>query len=127
MIGTYFEYPGARPKSVTNYLISNTLKCVVEELGLQAQGINPNQVASHSLRSGGAMALHLNGVSDNVIKKLGRWSSDTFLIYIHEQIAVFSKGLSTKMSNEIPFHNVSRADWKPMPKIPILWESTAAA
>jgi hypothetical protein len=37
---------------------------------------------------------------------MGRWSSDTFLDYIHEQIAVFSAGLSTAMGKQILFHNI---------------------
>jgi hypothetical protein len=36
----------------------------------------------------------------------GRWSSDTFLMYIHEQISAFSAGLTSKMSTEIGWHNI---------------------
>ncbi|KAG7349649.1 hypothetical protein IV203_012246 [Nitzschia inconspicua] len=61
--------------------------------------ITPADISSHSLRAGGAMALHLGGVPAHTIKILGRWSSDTFLLYIQEQITGFSAGLSTQMSS----------------------------
>ena len=53
------------------------------------------------------MTLKLHGSDRDTIKKMGRWSSDTFLTYIHEQIGAFSAGISTKMAIAIPFHNMS--------------------
>ena len=53
---------------------------------LHQQGIDPDLILSHSLIAGGAMALKLNGYDDTTIKKLGRWTSLTFLQYIHVQI-----------------------------------------
>ena len=64
-------------------------------------------VGNHSLKAGGAMARHLNQVDHNTIKKMGRWSSDTSLMYIPEQIAAFSSGISTQMSNPIVFQNIA--------------------
>lgn len=52
------------------------------------------------------MAMHLNGVNHDKIRKMGRWSSDTFLMYIHEQVSAFSAGLSKKMAKEIGWHNI---------------------
>src|SRR5882724_9884023 len=43
-----------------------------------------NEVSGHSLRSGGATALALAGVNDDSIQAMGRWSSDTFRIYIRK-------------------------------------------
>ena len=50
--------------------------------------------------------MHLNEVKHDTIHKMGRWSSDTFLMYIHEQISAFSHGLSKKMQTEIGWHNI---------------------
>jgi hypothetical protein len=47
------------------------------------QALGP-EVGGHSLRSGGATALALSGVPDNVIQGMGRWSSDSFKIYIRK-------------------------------------------
>ena len=87
--------------------INAAVKQAAAHLGLPAQGFALSAVSSHSLRAGGAMALKLHGYDRDTIKKMGRWSSDTFLIYIHEQIAAFSTGLSAKMAVPIPFHNIA--------------------
>lgn len=42
------------------------------------------EVAGHSLRSGGATHLALQGVAEHTIRTLGRWSSDAFDSYIRE-------------------------------------------
>ena len=49
--------------------------------------------------------VHPNEVKHDTIHKMGRWSSDTFLMYIHEQISS-SHGLSKKMQTEIGWHNI---------------------
>jgi len=99
------KYPIGR--CITATLINTAVKQSTGYLGLEQHGLHKNHVGSHSLRAGGAMAMHLNGISDNTIKKMGRWSSDTFLMYIHEQISAFSKGISQKMSTNVQFHNIA--------------------
>ncbi len=89
--------------------INKAVKLAVQNLGLTRQGFALSQVSSHSLRAGGAMALKLHGYDRDTIKKIGRWSSDTFLTYIHEQISAFSAGLSSAMAIPIPFHNIAAA------------------
>jgi len=64
------------------------------------------------------MAMHLNGVDRDTIRKMGRWSSDTFLMYIHEQIAAFSDGISKKMSTEIGWHNIEGPTYEENPAAP---------
>ena len=51
--------------------------------------------------------MHLKKVDYNIIKKMGRWSSDTFLMYIHEQIAAFSSRISAQMWNPTAFQNIT--------------------
>lgn len=41
-------------------------------------------VAGHSLRAGGAMALALAGIPDDRIQAIGRWTSETYCIYIRK-------------------------------------------
>jgi hypothetical protein len=52
------------------------------------------------------MALKLNGYGKTEIMKLGRWTSTTFLTYIHSQIAALSAGIATRMTRRIEFFNV---------------------
>ena len=48
--------------------------------------------------------MFLNGVDKITIEKMGRWSLDTFLIYIQEHLSLFFKGISEKMSKPFNFH-----------------------
>lgn len=105
-ISTYFLKDGY-PMQVTPTHISNAVKDACEALGLDEAGFTRNKVSSHSLRAGGAMALKLNGADCVTIKKQGRWSSNTFMMYIHEQISALSEGLTASMSKYIPFTNMA--------------------
>jgi hypothetical protein len=74
--------------------------------GLLDCGYNPSRVSAHSLRASGAMALRLNNVGEDLIKKMGRWSSSTWLTYIHSQISSLTAGLSERMTIHHVFYNV---------------------
>ena len=89
--------------------ITVALKRCVKMLKLDKIGIYDTLVSTHSLRSGGATAMFLNGISETVIKKMGRWSSDTFLLYIQEQLSIFLRDVAKNMSHKIPFHNTCPA------------------
>ena len=60
-------------------------------LKLHQKVINTDLVGSHLLRAGGAMALKLHGYYDTTIKKIGRWTSLSFLQYIQSQISHLPK------------------------------------
>jgi len=107
IIGSYFSSKHATVRTILANDMNKAIKTAVENLGLQRFGLHANHVGSHSLRAGGAMAMHLAGVSHSIIKKMGRWSSDTFLMYIHEQIAALSSGVSKQMSQSFEFHNIA--------------------
>ena len=106
IISTYFDSAIRPGKLMRATDINSALKAAVLRLDMKKHGFQVAQISSHSLRAGGAMALHLNNIPTHTIRKMGRWSSDTFLDYIHEQIAVFSAGLSTAMGRNIFFHNI---------------------
>jgi hypothetical protein len=87
--------------------IIHAVRTATKMLKLDEQGIDPDLVGAHSLRAGGAMALKLHGFDDTTIMKMGRWTSLTFLQYIHTQIAHLAKDISTKMSMPLPFVNIA--------------------
>ena len=107
IISTYFQTPYCKGRAISANDINQGVKSAVTRLGLANNGLHQNLVGSHSLRAGGAMAMHLQGIDTNTIKKMGRWSSDTFLMYIHEQMSAFSTGVSQKMSTHVNFHNIA--------------------
>ena len=96
ILGTYFTatYPTGRALTAADMNIAVTSS--VSELGLEQNGLHCNHVGSHRLRAGGATVMHLHGIRHNTIKKMGLWSSDTFLMYVYEQISDFSKNVFSK-------------------------------
>ena len=93
--------------SVNSTDIIALVRSAAKLLKLHEQGIDPDLIGAHSLRAGGAMALRLHGFSDTVIMKMGRWTSLTFLQYIHTQIAHLAEDISRKMSMPLPFLNIA--------------------
>jgi hypothetical protein len=73
---------------------------------LLTQGYTMNQISSHSLRAGGAMAMKLSGASDSTIMGVGLWSVLTYLTYIHLQISALTTGLSKLKTTQVRFQNV---------------------
>jgi hypothetical protein len=99
--------------TITSKDIITALRAAATSLKLQNQNIDPDLIGAHSLRSGGAMALKLHGYDDTTIRKMGRWTSDTFLQYIHNQIAHLSVDISQKMSIPLPFLNIAAIEQAP--------------
>jgi hypothetical protein len=91
---------------VTSAHITLAVRESVVLAGLLNSGYNPLRVSAHSLRASGAMALRLDNVGEDIIKKLGRWSSSTWLTYIHAQISSLTAGLSKRMVIHHVFYNV---------------------
>ena len=94
----FFATPTSPIASVNSQHITDTLRIAAKKLGFQMLGFLPHEIGSHSLRSGGAMTLHLAGISEHTIKIIGRWRSDAFLIYLQGQIASFTAGVAAAMA-----------------------------
>lgn len=103
----YYDNTTEQWSAITADQMRQLVKTTVTKLDLKSRGIVAELVGSHSLRSGGAMALKLHGIDDITIKKMGRWSSLTFTMYIHTQIAHLSAGISSKMSTTLPYVNIA--------------------
>ena len=111
-ISTYYDAAG-QPQQIKPTHVNTHIKNTIVTLGLGRFGFTRANVSSHSLRAGGAMAMKLNGVDSIIIKKHGRWSSNTFLDYIHEQIGAFTTGVAARMSTYIPFYNMGPTHCNP--------------
>ena len=53
------------------------------------------------------MVIFLSGVNEIIIKRVGRWSSKTFLEYNREQVDSFTAGVSQKMLENENFHHLN--------------------
>ena len=85
------------------------VRLAVVGLKLTAHGFPPGQVGLHSLRAEGAVALAVNGESRDMIKNIGQWLSNNFLMYFHEQIIHLIVGVAQRMATPFPFTNVEGA------------------
>ena len=85
------------------------IRRAVISLGLEKHGIVPSRVGTHSFRAGGAMALKFAGADGPDIMKMGRWSGNTFLMYIHDQVAEYSEGWTEKMGVHREYFNLEGA------------------
>ena len=104
-LGTYATTSGLSQVSASR--IRKLLRATAKAQGLEAHGFDLARIGTHSLRSGGAMALRLAGHADATIKKLGRWSSNTYLVYIQTQVAQLTQGVAASMARRLHFHNVN--------------------
>jgi hypothetical protein len=92
---------------VTDKHISKGLKLAAAVLEYpEYRGIPIERIDTHSLRIGGANALHLAGYTDREIQKMGQWRGETFKEYVREQLSVFSEGMSRKMQKKFEFVNI---------------------
>ena len=73
------------------------LRDAVDAIGEEKLGFKKEDVGTHSIRSGGAMAMYLGDCPIYTIMLIGRWSSEDFLKYIRKQVEQFSQNVSRKM------------------------------
>ena len=107
MVFTFFDHVGKGVVMDNN--MTKLVKVAVADLKLEAQGFPTTQVGTHLLREGGAVVLALSGQSPKMIKKIRQWSSDTFLMYVHKQIAHLAVGVAEGMVRTFPFSNMEGA------------------
>jgi hypothetical protein len=74
--------------------------------GKSVFGFYLHEIGNRSIRSGAAMALFLKNHSTAKIMILGRWSSDTFLVYIRPQVLEWSNNMSKDMVSFASFLDV---------------------
>jgi len=79
----------------------------VKALGLLGSGYKIKQIGSHSLCAGEATTLYINKKDAMTIQCTGRWTSTTFMDYIHGQLDVTTRGLAQAMSTQTPYYNMA--------------------
>ena len=84
--------------------------CSIGQFGYTAQ-----EISTHSLRAGAAMALYKANCSVPQIMQLGRWKSASFLDYIRPAIIEWSVNLSCQMSSS---HHYTTQLQPPIPDTP---------
>jgi hypothetical protein len=75
----------------------NALRVAVGGIGEIRLGIKKEDIGTHSIRSGAAMAMYLGECPVFMIMLIGRWISNAFLQYIRKQVMKFSQNVAKKM------------------------------
>ena len=86
-----------RIEHITSAEMTKALRAAVVSIGVEVLGIKVEDVGTHSIRSGAAMAMYLGECPVYTIMMIGRWSSDAFLRYIRKQVEQFSHNVSSRM------------------------------
>ena len=82
------------------------IRTKTQRVGAARLGFPLEDVGTHSICSGGAMAMHISNASDQTLMAIERWRSLGFMVYIQQQILSFSTGVSFKMSQQ-PYFGIS--------------------
>ena len=105
-----FQEKSKKVSMITAEFVRTSLRSIVQLIGEDELGFSKNEIGLHSIRSGGAMAMFLSGISVIVIQRVGRWSSEAFLEYIRDQVESFTAGVSKKMLAHETFFNLRPPD-----------------
>ena len=100
-----------RIQHVTSEDMINALRDAVAATGEASLGFKAEDVGTHSIRSGSAMAMYLGECPVYTIMMIGRWSSDAFLKYIRKQVEQFSHKVSERMVRFVSHRHVP--DYEP--------------
>ncbi len=93
-------------KQVTSTHMINALRDAVGAIGEVKLGIKKEDIGTHSIRSGTAMAIYLGKCPVFMIMLIGRWSSNAFLRYIRKQVMKFSQNVAKRMSSCQNFRHI---------------------
>ena len=91
---------------ITNTIMIKHLRNAALCIGSKELGFSPLEIGTHSIRSGGAMALCLAKVEHTIIKLIGRWKSDAFLKYIRKQVQDLTIDISSRMIQNEHFRHI---------------------
>ena len=93
-------------QEVTSKDMTVALRAAAMAYGLEQLGFKEDDLGTHSIRSGAAMAMYLDKVPVYTIMIIGRWSSDVFLRYIRKQVEKISHNVSRQMIKNQHFTHI---------------------
>ena len=93
-------------KEITSTAVPKALRAAARCIGEATLGFKLEELGTHSIRSGTAMALYLAKTPTLTIMIIGRWRSEAFLCYIRHQVTQFCENLSPQMIQVDPFFTV---------------------
>ena len=95
------DYPAAQGlRSVSASNIISVIRADTHQVGAARLEFPPEEVGTHSLRSGRAMVTNIAEVPDQTLMAIGGWRSLGSMVHIQQQISSFSAGVSVRMSEQ---------------------------
>jgi hypothetical protein len=94
LISAIWQYN--RIEHIISKQINKALQDAVLAIGEVTLHIAADEIGTHSIRLGAAMAMFLGGCSLFIIMMIGCWSSNAFLHYIRKQVEEFNHNVSRK-------------------------------
>ena len=110
MLGYNFIVGKGR-KSITSYSTTAAVQKAVYNLRLDQQGLTSKNLGSHSLRSGGAMAMHLAKISDNTIKNGTMVIWHLFNVYSWANFVFLKRYLKTNITKHTISQHCLQTNW----------------
>ena len=95
-----------RIQHITSQDIIDGINRGAEAVGWDLLGLNKGDFGTHSIRSGGAMAMYLDEIPIYTIMLIGRWSSDAWLRYIRKQVDQFSNNVARRMNKHMHYRHL---------------------
>ena len=99
-----------RIEHITSKEIIDAINASAEAIGWDKLGVKKGDFGTHSIRSGGAMAMYLDEIPIYTIMLIGRWSSDAFLEYIRKQVDQFTYNIAERMLKHLDFRHLPLVD-----------------
>ena len=101
-----FMNSGGTISDINSAQVLPYIRTLIRAMGESNLGFTAEDTGLYGIHSGGAMAMFLANVSEVIIQRVGRWSSNAFLEYIREQVDTFTNGVSTKMLQNEHFQTI---------------------
>ena len=99
-------YSGGKVRKVSSNDLLKALHAAASILTEDRLGFKPNEIGTHSIRSGAAMAMYLDEVPVYTVMLIRKWSSNAFLKYIRKQVEQFCHNVSRRMIKNQHFTHV---------------------
>ena len=109
-INVWAETAGDDTKYLSSTAVLEQLQTATRAIDEQQLGFKAEDIGTHSIRSGAAMAMYLAGVKVKTIQMIGRRRSRSFMRYLQIQVPETTRGVATRMTSQHTFFTI---DHKP--------------
>jgi hypothetical protein len=93
-------------KYLPSTAVLEQLRMATRTIGERRLGFKAEDIGTHSIRSGAAMAMYLSGVKVETIQMIGRWKSRSFMRYLRIQVPETTRGVATRMTSRHTFFTI---------------------